>query len=128
MVRKRGNNEGSITKRRDGRWMARVTLPDGRRKTYYAATRQEAARLLAAALRDQDKGLPVVGEKQTVAQYLQDWLVVVRPTLRESAWTRYEELTRRHVVPAIGGVVLSRLGAQQLNALYAAKLAQGLSP
>jgi len=40
---KRGNNEGSIVKRSDGRWMARLTLPDGTRKTINAKTRQEAA-------------------------------------------------------------------------------------
>jgi integrase len=39
MIAKRGNNEGSITRRDDGRWMARVTLPEGKRKTFYAKTR-----------------------------------------------------------------------------------------
>jgi integrase len=128
MPGKRGNNEGSISKRADGRWMARLTLRDGTRKTFYAKTRQEAARLLASALRDFDKGLPIVGEKQTVAQYLTTWLVTIKPTLRESAWARYEELSRLHIIPTLGALVLSRLTAQHLNALYAQKLEEGLSP
>jgi hypothetical protein len=53
---KRGNNEGSIIKRSDGRWMARLTLPDGTRKTIYAKTRQEASRLLASAIREETVG------------------------------------------------------------------------
>jgi len=43
-VSKRGNSEGSISKRTDKRWMARLTLPDGRRKAFYARTRQERPR------------------------------------------------------------------------------------
>lgn len=50
MSGKRGNNEGSITKRSDGRYVARITV--GRdpktgklqRVSYYGQTRQEAAR------------------------------------------------------------------------------------
>jgi hypothetical protein len=41
MPSKRGNKEGSISHRTDGRWMARMTLEDGRRKTFYGQTRQE---------------------------------------------------------------------------------------
>jgi len=52
MAGKRGNNEGSISKRSDGRWMARVTLPSGERRALYGKTRQEASRKLASALRD----------------------------------------------------------------------------
>ena len=41
-VAKRGNSEGSKSKRPDGRYEARVTLPDGKRKSFYGKTRQEA--------------------------------------------------------------------------------------
>jgi hypothetical protein len=58
---KRGNNEGSILHRSDGRWMARMTLDDGARETFYGKSRQEVLRLLASALRDRDAGLPIVG-------------------------------------------------------------------
>lgn len=128
MAKKRGNDEGSITKRSDNRWMARITLAGGKRKTFYAKTRQEVARLLASALRDKEKGLPIVGDKQTVEQYLTEWLTIIKPTLRESAWARYEEISRLHIMPTLGQVTLSRLTAQQLNALYAQKLTESLSP
>jgi integrase len=127
MPSKRGNNEGSIVKRSDGRWMARITLPDGERKHFYAKTRQEAARQLAEALRDLAKGLPIVGERQTVEQYLAQWLKTAQPSIRLSSWRRYEELTRVHIVPVLGSMPLSRLSAQHLNTLYAAKLGEGLS-
>jgi hypothetical protein len=52
MAGRRANNEGSITRRADGRWVARITLAGGRRKCFYAKTRQEASKLLTAALRE----------------------------------------------------------------------------
>lgn len=82
MPNKRGNNEGSLTKRSDGRWQACITLDGGKRKFLYAKTRQEAARLLTNALRDRDQGLPIVGEKRTVAQYLMQWLQDIAPGLK----------------------------------------------
>lgn len=125
---KRGNSEGSITKRGDGRWEARITLPGGGRRSLYARTRQEAARRLAEALRDRDRGLPVVPEKQTLAEYLAQWLKAVRGSVRFYTYTAYEVYVRVHIVPILGGLKVARLGAQDLQSLYAQKLAQGLSP
>lgn len=127
MVRRRGNNEGTITKRADGRWEARVTLHNGTRRCFYGKTRQDAARKLAEVLRDQDKGLPIVGERQTVAQFLATWLESMRPTIRLSTWIRYEQLVRLHLIPTLGRLQLSKLTAQQVQALYSTKLQEGLS-
>src|SRR5262249_46143560 len=81
MTTRRGNNEGSITKRPDGRWEARISLDKGKGKSFFGRTRQEAVRKLTEALRDRDKGLPIVGERQTVAQYAAAWLGMVEPTI-----------------------------------------------
>ena len=40
MAGRRGNNEGTIRKRSDGRWEARITLEGGNTKCYYGKTRQ----------------------------------------------------------------------------------------
>jgi integrase len=125
---KRGNGEGSIIRRADGRWQARITLGGGKRISLYARTRQEVAHKLSETLRDRDKGLLAAGEPQTVDQYLASWLETVRPTLRESTWIRYEKFVRVQLRPAVGGVQLNKLSAQQVQALYAALLEQGLSP
>src|SRR5487761_2676207 len=76
---RRGNNEGSITRRPDGRWHGRMTVDGARRKHFYGKTRQEVAAQLTAALRDRDQGLPaVLDERQTLAQHLRIWLAAVR--------------------------------------------------
>lgn len=62
MPKKRGNNEGSITKRSDGRWMARVTVgrdPETgqlKRVSFYGKTRQEVADAMSKALSDKSRG------------------------------------------------------------------------
>ncbi len=48
-TRRRGNREGTIYKRADGRWEAKIALEDGQRKSFYGDTRAEVARRLAEA-------------------------------------------------------------------------------
>ena len=125
---KRGNNEGSIYKREDGRWTAALTLSGNKRRYLYGKTRQDVSKKLNAAILDRDSGLPVPPERQTVTQYLHSWLEVTRPSIRPTTFKRYEEYVRIHAVPFIGKVGLSRLTPQHLDALYAQKLSAGLSP
>lgn len=84
-------------------------------------------RKLAAARRSQEDGLGQVAGQQTVAQYLAYWLEAIRPTIDHGAWKRHEEFVRLHIVPNIGNTRLSSLSAQQVQALYASRLASGLS-
>ena len=71
---KRGNSEGSICKRPDGRYEARVTLPDGKRKSFYGKTRQEANQKLLQAQKAISDGLPLAGERQNTGAFLEAWL------------------------------------------------------
>ena len=36
---RRSNGEGSISQRSDGKWEARITMPGGQRRSFYAATK-----------------------------------------------------------------------------------------
>jgi len=47
--KRRGHGEGAIYQRADGRWVARVVLPDGKRKSYYTKTRRDASTKLREA-------------------------------------------------------------------------------
>src|SRR5687767_13921046 len=116
--KKRANGEGTTPKRHpDGRWWARITLPNGKRKALYGKTRDEVSRKLTAALRDLHQGLPIVGEQQTLAQYLMHWLdTSARPKLRASTYSRYHELLRLHVLPELGKRRLAQLTPQDVQA------------
>src|SRR5262249_8766232 len=119
-IRKRENED---------RWEARYMGADGKRKSLYGETRQEVAAKLATAIRDRDKGLPAGADgRQTVAQYLGEWLAAVRHTLGPKTWRRYSEYVHVHITPSLGRMPLVKLTAQQVQRLYAARLEAGLSP
>lgn len=127
---KRGHGEGSIYREKDGSWRAALTLaPElgGGRKYFRGATRQEAQRKLAAARRAQDEGLPQLEGRQTVEQYLTSWLLEIKPTIDHGTWRRHEEFTRLHIIPFIGRVRMAQVTPKQVQALYANRLAVGLS-
>ena len=44
MPKKRGNGEGSVYLRADGRWCASVSIDGGKRKSFYARRRVDVAR------------------------------------------------------------------------------------
>jgi integrase len=128
MSGKRANGEGSVRKRADGRWEAMVTLPDGARKSFYRKTRAEASDALTKALRDLAQGLPVVAEKQTVGEYLANWLASVEHDLAPRTVVRYRNHIVHSLTPALGRFRLAKLPPQPIQALYAAKLARGVAP
>jgi integrase len=66
-VGRRGNREGSVYQRRDGRWVGSVPEPSGRRIYRYARTRSEAANKLTLALKGVQDNIPAPPERQTVA-------------------------------------------------------------
>src|SRR5690349_13398956 len=92
--KRRGHNEGSIYKRKDGRWVAAMTVEGGKRKEYSGKTREEVRQKLAKAHyeREQLGVLPTTGstERQTLKQYLASWLETVKPPiLEENTWRQH---------------------------------------
>ncbi len=130
---KRGQNEGSIYKRNDRRWVAVVSLGYRRgkrwRKSFYGDTRKEVQEKLTAALRAHQQGLPVAPERQTFGQFLERWLAnSVKPTVRPLTYERYAQLVRLHITPVLGRIPLAKLGPQEVQAFLNAKRKDGLSP
>ena len=125
---KRGNSEGSITKRQDGRWMARVTLQDGGRRAFYGRTRQEAANKLLKAQQNLSNGLPVAGERQTTGAFLETWLQnSAAQKVRPKTLRRYRELVQLNIAPEIGRVPLARLNPEHVEKMLARVQAKGSS-
>src|SRR5215212_10251677 len=95
---RRGNNEGSISRRKDGRWMGRYTVhsADGpKQRAVYGKTRAEVAEKLTKAMADRDGGIVYDAGKLTVGEYLDRWLSdSVRSTVRQRTYERYESLVR----------------------------------
>ncbi|MGI9047856.1 MAG: site-specific integrase [Rubrobacteraceae bacterium] len=129
---KRGNGEGSITRRKDGLYMARYTVQTARgpkRKALYGKTRAEVSEKLTKAMADRDGGLVFEGENRTLAAFLDGWLEgPVKGSVKATTYESYERLIRCHIKPEIGRHKLKTLTPDHVQALYQRKLDEGLAP
>jgi len=120
--------EGSITRRKDGRWQASLQVA-GLRRTVYGKSRQEVAEKLRAlqAAAHRNGRLPDAG-KLTLVDYLAQWLEQAEARLRPKTLADYRTMARLHVAPHIGDLRLSRLTPLHVARLYANLAQAGLSP
>lgn len=88
---RRGRGEGTIYQRKDGRWVAELTLEDGKRKLLYAKTQEEAIAKLKQAEYEKRQGILATGPKQKLGEYLIYWLDQVhKRRIRASSYVRYK--------------------------------------
>ncbi|HHV58261.1 MAG TPA: site-specific integrase [Firmicutes bacterium] len=108
--------------------MARVTV-DGKRLTFYAKKREDAAAWLNQTLADKQRGLLVAPTKETFGHWLDVWLTeYAKPHIRPTTYADYESLIRVHLKPALENILLKDLRPEHLQKLYNDKTATGLSP
>lgn len=130
---RRGNGEGSIFLRNDGRWVATVDYGyrNGKRdrKSIYGATRKEVADQLKRVLRAQQLGMPAESGRLTVEQWLTRWLEALKPPARRfKAYTAYENHVRLHLIPAFGKRPLARLEPQEIREFMEGKARADFAP
>lgn len=131
--RKRGQNEGSVHQRPDGRWEAKVRLgfrPDGKpvRPSFYASTRAAAVKKMDDAIRRFRGGVPIVVDNQRVGEFLSSWLdTVAKPRLKPRTFADYSLVVEKHLAPALGRHKLRELAPQHVQAFIASKT-ETLSP
>jgi integrase len=90
-------------------------------------SKKDAERRLAELLHQLDTGTYIQPGKETVTQYLEQWLTDhARPNLSPRGYERYESIARVHLIPCIGKIALSQLRPQHIQKLYASKLKEGL--
>ena len=128
MGRKRGNGEGSVYRRGDGRVVGEYKDANGKRRYVSGKTKAEVLRKLRQLLADRDGGIAYDSENLMVGAYLDRWLRAMRGSVRQRTWERHEQVVRLHLRPTLGNVRLDRLNAMQVQAVYGSKLEGGLSP
>jgi len=128
MSKRRGKGEGSIYRRKDGRWAAEITIEGRDRKTLYGKTREEVHEKLLAAQNEKRQGSLRTGPRQTVKDYLNDWLEVHRVRLKISTYATYRRHLNNHIIPALGHIQLQKLTADQVQTFCSKMLKEGLSP
>jgi len=134
MTRRRGNGEGTVYRRKDGRWEASLSYLDDagkrRRSSFYGRTRQDVRSKLDAARRRLGGGELVKDAKITVGAYAATWVGSTLEASPRKASTRalYATMVRVHLAPEpFGGLGLDRLRASDVEQLLLAKRDAGLS-
>lgn len=111
MAKKRAHGEGSITKRKDGRWMARATI-HGKREYFYGRTQAEALEKRERAKEAARKGAYVKPTNLLFGEWLDTWMTdYVRIKVAPTTYDNYEIWIENHIKPYLGHYTLIELSA-----------------
>lgn len=130
-MRKRGQNEGTIRKRIDGRWEGRAIIGrtiDGKPKFKYILrkTRVEVASELSKVLAELAEDAYIDETKVTFVGWLATWLeTYAKPSIKLSTYTSYETYIRGHCTPYFKNLKLKDLNPKILQDFFNTKLTSG---
>ncbi len=127
---RRGPGEGSIFRRKDGRWCAVMTVGcepgvKQRRLYFYGRTQAEVRKKLTEALSQRDWGIVREPREQTLGEFLNRWMEsVVQHNVRPTTYSNYQYVLRH--VSRLGKLKLSKLTPQHIQMLYRELRSTGL--
>jgi integrase len=119
---------GSVRRLPSGRFQTR--LPDGVAAPETFATKSEASRWLSLAEADFVRGTfvhPSLAAGVTVAEWLDEWITSHSVHKRATTMVRDQSAIRRHLIPALGHVQLTKLRQTDVQA-FVANLAREVGP
>ena len=128
---KRGQNEGTIRKRKDGRWEARALSGrtiDGKAKFkyIYKKTRAEVSAELSKVLAELAEDSFINETNITFVGWLKTWLeTYAKPSIKLSTYTSYETYIRGHITPYFRNLKLKDLNPKILQDFLNTKLTGG---
>lgn len=122
---KRGQGEGSLRQRPDGKWEARLSHVDpdtGKRKWWscYAATAEAAREELDQARKRLKAQLPMKDSSRRLADWIEHWSDTALEASDRSESTKelYRNLSRKHLCEnAIGDIPLDKLRKSHIDGL-----------
>ena len=117
MARKRGNNEGTIYKRNDGRWCAQVSL-SGRRITKYAKTQKECRDWVKQTLDKIEHGLTFEGTQISLERFMESWLSGKELSRRPSTVENYRSYCSQYIFPVLGKMRIQAILPAHIRQLY----------
>ena len=132
MPKRRSNGEGSIRKRKDGRWEGRYTAghdPETGKAIYknvLGKTQAEVREKLRQAITDAEKLDFSKTGQYTVGQWMDIWFEnYAKVKTRPSSHQTYRGYIEHHIKPHIGDIPLNKLTTLDLQMLYKELLDDG---
>lgn len=126
MSKKRGQGEGSISRRKNGLWSAQVSV-QGKRISKYFKTQREGLDWLQEMRNQVQAGLTMTGAQMSLSEYLDQWLGTIRGSVRPKTLLQYTQIVHGHIIPMLGKIKLKDLRPDQIQALYNMKMDTGTS-
>jgi len=122
-AKKRPDNTGSVSMRQraDGRWEARLTIPGGKRRSFYGATWEEAEAKMIAARSELEKGRLAEPGRATVRTLGEEFFRLNPLSLRETTVRSRKSYFKCWIEPLIGDVPLRKLTAQHVHTVRTAQ-------
>ncbi|MCP4006324.1 MAG: site-specific integrase [bacterium] len=127
--------EGQVVKRGEGKFLIRWSVGADSATGKYRhksrtihGTKREAERALRQILRSRDTGEYVDPSKETLAAYLERWLMTVSMRLSPRTHADYCWLLNAYVVPRLGDLVLEQIRRSDVQAFINELSAQRLRP
>lgn len=127
----RGNGEGNIRQRKDGRWEARITIGRNengtqKMKYFYGKSRKEAAEKLEAYNNDTRKGIYIEPNKYTLSQWIDEWYkTYVVNRVKPTTQANYHNITNIYIKPYLGQIKLMELKSAHVQEFYNSLLTGG---
>ena len=132
MARRNANGEGSIYKRKDGRYEGAIRLATtsgtNKRVRIYGRTRADVHQKLIDLKAQSQRGILVSDKSWSLGDYLDYWLgKIVRTNQRATTYSRYEGAVRLHIKPGLGGNNLDCLSVPLVQSFLNQKVLDGAS-
>ena len=127
MGKRRANGEGSIRKRNDGSWEARILI-NGKSRSIYGRTQSDVRKKLTEVRNDLDNDEYLEPNDTTLKEWLELWQDEYLEDVKQSTADRYKSCIRIHIIPALGETRLMDLRASTIQKfLNQCKKVDGLS-
>ena len=135
MAKKRANGDGSIRKRKDGRWEGRYVVGHdpiiGKMisRNVLGKTQAEVKEKLRTAIENSKRLDYTQTGKYTVGQWMDEWFeAYAKVKVRPSSHQTYKGYIENHIKPNIGDIPIEKLTSLQLQKFYRLLLAEGRVP
>ena len=129
-MKNRRRGDGTVCKRKDGRYEAAayVNTTEGiKRVRRYAKSRIDAEAILVELRAKNHSGIVASSKEQKFGDYLDYWLLVVKPSIRQSTFKSYETTVRLYLKPGLGHKILTKLTVADVQTFLNGQLNVGSS-
>ena len=124
--KRRGWNEGTIYKTKNGKFRAQISMHGSRKSKSFSASLL-AENWIKGVTKGISDGETYHEEPLTVADFLQEWLSIHQRALKPKTLYQYQNTIAKHINPGIGKIRLNGLRLRDVENFYTRLQANGVS-